>query len=137
MFEGLHGRQFDFRAHPIAPAGTKVINHDKPTARGTWAPHGVLGFYLGPAQQHYRCFSVWAVDTQSVRVTDTLAWLFDKVTLPNVGPHDIAIAAIKDLAAAISTLATAHPETAHLRQLQGPPDTILADLKAFVESFGP
>ena len=74
-FEGLHGRQFDFRAHPIAPAGTKVITHDKPTARGTWAPHGVLG---------YRCFSVWAVDTQSVRVTDTLAWLFDKVTLPNV-----------------------------------------------------
>ena len=136
-YEGLHGRQFDFRAHPIAPAGTKVIIHDKPTARGTWAPHGVLGFYLGPAQQHYRCFSVWSVSTQSIRVTDTLAWIFDKVVLPNVGPHDIALAAIKDLAAAISTLATSHPATAHLRQLHDSPDTMLKDLKAFVESFCP
>ena len=136
-YEGLHGRQFDFRAHPIAPAGTKVIIHDKPTARGTWASHGVLGFYLGPAQQHYRCFSVWAVDAQSIRVTDTLAWLLDKPLLPNIGPHDIAIAAIKDLAGAISTLAAAHPETAHLRQLNDPPHTMLADLTAFVQSFCP
>ena len=134
-YEGLHGRQFDFRAHPIAPAGTKVIIHDKPSARGTWAPHGVLSFYLGPAQQHYRCFSVWSVSTQSVRVTDTLAWIFDKVILPNVGPHDTVIAAIKDLATVISTLATSHPATAHLRQLHDPPHTMLNDLKAFVESF--
>ena len=45
-FEGLHGCQFDFRAHPIAPAGTKVHIHDKPTGRSSWAPHGVLGFIL-------------------------------------------------------------------------------------------
>ena len=136
-YEGLHGRQFDFRAHPIAPAGTKVIIHDKPTARGTWAPHGVIGFYLGPAQQHYRCFSVWSVDTQSIRVTDTLGWIFDKVVLPNIGPHDVAIAAIKDLAAAISTLAASHPATAHLRQLHELPHTMLQDLRAFVDSFCP
>ena len=136
-YEGLHGRQFDFRAHPIAPAGTKVIIHDKPTVRGTKAPHGVPGFYLGPAQQHYRCFSVWSVDTQSIRVTDTLGWIFDKVVLPNVGPHDVAIAAIKDLAAAISTLATSHPATAHSRQLHDVPHIMLKDLKAFVESFCP
>ena len=34
-FEGLHGCQLDFRAHPIAPAGTKVLIHDKPTGRLT------------------------------------------------------------------------------------------------------
>ena len=39
---------------------------------------------------------MWSVDTQTVRVTDTLAWLFDKLSLPNIGPHDIALAAIKD-----------------------------------------
>lgn len=96
-FEGLHGCQFDFRAHLIAPAGTKVLIHDKPTGRSSWAPHGVLGFYLGPAKHHYRCFNVWAVDTQANRVTDTLAWLLDKLSLPNIGPHDTALAAIKDL----------------------------------------
>lgn len=41
-FEGLHECQFDFRAHPIARAGTKVLIHDKPTGRSSWAPHGVL-----------------------------------------------------------------------------------------------
>ena len=58
-YEGLHGCNFDFRAHPIAPAGAKVLIHDKPSARESWAPHGVLGFYLGPSKHHYRCFDVW------------------------------------------------------------------------------
>ena len=44
--EGLHGCQLDFRAHPIAPAGTKVLIHDKPTERSSWAPHGVGSFHL-------------------------------------------------------------------------------------------
>ena len=59
------------------------------------------------------------------------------MVLPNVGPHDVAIAAIKDLAAAISTLATSHPATAHSRQLHDVPHIMLKDLKAFVESFCP
>ena len=136
-YEGLHRRQFDFRAHPIAPAGTKVIIHSKPTARGTWAPHGVLGFYLGLVQQHYHYFSVWAIETQSIRVTDTLAWILDKSQLPNVGLHDIALAATKDLAAAIMTIAASHPGTARLRQLNDPSHTMLADLKALLQSFSP
>ena len=136
-YEGLHGCQFDFRAHPIAPAGAKVIIHDKPTGRSSWAPHDVLGFYLGPAKKQYRCFNVRSVDTQTDRVTDTLAWLFDKLSLPNIGPHEIALAAIKDLTEALTSLAKAHPSTAHLRRLSDPPTTILSDLTAFVKSFYP
>ena len=30
-YTGLHGGAFDFAAHLIAPAGTKVVIHDKPT----------------------------------------------------------------------------------------------------------
>jgi hypothetical protein len=44
---------FDFNRTPLAPPGTKVIIHEKPATRGTWAPRAVEGWYLGPAQRHY------------------------------------------------------------------------------------
>ena len=34
---------FDFTCTPLAPPGTRVIVHEKPTQRRTWAPHGVDG----------------------------------------------------------------------------------------------
>jgi len=51
-YHGLHKAQFDFRAHPIAPAGTAILIHDKPDTRATWASHGTPGFYIGPALSH-------------------------------------------------------------------------------------
>jgi hypothetical protein len=47
---------FDFNHTPLAPPGTKVLIHEKPSIRGTWAPHAVEGWYRGPAQRHYRCY---------------------------------------------------------------------------------
>lgn len=44
---------FDFNATPLAPPGTKVLIHEKPNHRPTWAPHGSKGWYLGPALEHY------------------------------------------------------------------------------------
>ena len=43
----VHG-QFDFNKTPLAPPGTHVLVHEKPSNRGTWAPHAVAGWYLGP-----------------------------------------------------------------------------------------
>jgi hypothetical protein len=50
-YHGLNGSPFDFRAHPIAPAGTAILIHDKPDVRKSWAPHGhwePLVFILDP-----------------------------------------------------------------------------------------
>ena len=44
---------FDFNRTPMAPPGTRVILHEIPAKRGTWAPHGVDGWFLGPALDHY------------------------------------------------------------------------------------
>lgn len=104
-YAGLHGGAFDFAAHPIAPGGTKVVIHDKPNTRGSWAPHGTHGYYLGPAQLHYRCYRVWATATRSVRVTDTLAWFLQGLELPGPSPHDFICAAITDLTQAINNAA--------------------------------
>ena len=59
----LHGT-FDFSAHPIAPLGMRIVLHEKPHQRATWAPHGVEGFYLGPALNYYRCYRGWVIKTQ-------------------------------------------------------------------------
>ena len=58
-YEGIFGTKFDFLAHPIHPPGTKVLVLDPVTTRESWAPHGLLGFYLGPALQHYRSYRVY------------------------------------------------------------------------------
>ena len=46
---------FDFNCTPLAPPGTRVIVHEKPTQRCTWAPHGIDGWYIGPALDQYQC----------------------------------------------------------------------------------
>jgi hypothetical protein len=53
-YQALFGT-FDHNRHPLRPPGTKVIVHEKPHQRGSWDPHGKLGWYVGPALEHYRC----------------------------------------------------------------------------------
>ena len=107
-YAGIHGGQHNFRAHPIAPAGTRIIIHDKPANRASW-PHGVPGFYIGPAYQHYRCYTVWSTSTNSVRVTDTVAWFPEQYPMPQLSPADAIITAIKDLSTTLATYAAMKP----------------------------
>ena len=69
----IHGA-FDFNRTPLGPPGTRVLVHEKPSVRQSWAPHAVDGWYLGPAMLHYRCFQVWIISTSSLRIADTLSW---------------------------------------------------------------
>jgi hypothetical protein len=46
---------FDHNKTPLAPPGCKVLIHEKPDQRRSWDPHGVKGWYLGPAMEHYQC----------------------------------------------------------------------------------
>ena len=85
----------------MAPAGAKVVMHDKPDTRATWAPHGTHGYYLGPAQAHYRFYRVWATATKSIRITDTIAWFLQGLQIPGPSAHDLLRAAITDLTQAV------------------------------------
>ena len=101
-YHGLTGAKFDFRAHPIAPAGTAILIHEPPESRGSWASHGVPGFYLGPAVLHYRSHHVFVTATSATRITDTVAWFPETdITPPLPDTNEILIAAIKDLLHAI------------------------------------
>ena len=67
----IHG-PFDWSSTPLAPAGTKVVIHDRPNERASWAPHGDDGYYIGPALDHYRCYKVLVTKTHAIRTTDTV-----------------------------------------------------------------
>ena len=88
---------FDFNRTPLAPPGTKVLIHEKPNNRETWAAHGVEGWYLGPALNHYRCYRVYSTDTRAERIADTLAWFPTHVKMPTAESTEAAIAAAHDL----------------------------------------
>ena len=65
----LHG-EFNYNAMPLAPPGTQVIIHEKPTVRGAWASHGVKGWYLGPSMNHYMCHCLYVTKTRGERDSD-------------------------------------------------------------------
>lgn len=96
-YAGIHSGALDFTRHPIAPAGTRILIHDKPTVRSSWAPHGVPGYYLGPALQHYRSYRVWSSTSKATRISDTLAWFPSGFTVPGPSPHDNLLAAATTL----------------------------------------
>jgi hypothetical protein len=121
-YEGMFNKKYDFDAHPIAPVGIKVIVHDKPDNRASWDPHGVEGFYLGPALDHYRCWRAWIKSTRSVRVSDTMAWFPARVKMPGASPIDMLSAAVKDVSVALTRVADNEAVSQH-RQ---PYDTLQA-----------
>ena len=74
-WQQLHG-PFSYNATPFAPPGTQVLCFESSGKRSSWAPHGKLGYYLGPSMTgHYRCHRIWISETRDVRVTDTVQWL--------------------------------------------------------------
>ena len=135
-YAGIHGGSHDFRAQPIAPAGIKVLIHDKPSARASWASHGVEGFYLGPALQHYRCYHVYVPSTSTTRVTDTVQWFPHGFLMPDPSPHDIVTAAIADLSHALRAL-TSLPRSTHNDCQPILPSTITDNLHDLLRMYSP
>ena len=99
--EQLHGIH-DFNATPLAPPGTKCITHDKSSQRGTWAPHGQHGWYVGAAPKHYRCYQIYIPKTQGTQICDTAEFFPTHCKMPKVSSHDAAIYAANDLITALT-----------------------------------
>ena len=97
----VHGH-FDFNRTPLAPPGTFVLGHEKPSKRGTWDPHAVEAWYIGPAMDSYRCYKVWCIETRGTRIMDTIEWFPRHVTMPTHNATDLVLAAASDLAKALA-----------------------------------
>jgi hypothetical protein len=99
--------QYDFNRAPMARPGTRIIAHDTRSMRRTWAPHGQYGWYIGPAHEHYRCYTVYITKTRGNRIVETVDFFPDKFTLPFPSSQDLATQAASDL-----THALLHPQPA-------------------------
>jgi hypothetical protein len=99
--------QYDFNRAPMTPPGTRIIAHETPSSRRTWAPHGKDGCYIGPALEHYRCYTVYITETRGDRIVETVEFFHEKFTLPFPSAQDLAIQA-----AAYLTRALLHPQLA-------------------------
>ena len=88
---------YSFTSTPMAPPGTQIIVHEKPTQCGSWAPHGIEGWYLGPAMDHHKCYHTFLPSTQSERISDTIHFLHHNHIVPVPTPIELATEAAKTL----------------------------------------
>jgi hypothetical protein len=100
---------FDFNTTPLAPPGTRVVVHEKPTQRGSWDTRGIDGWYLGSAPQHYRCYRVYISKNASERHSDTVSFPPYNCPMPKASPADAASAAATALIHALHHPAPASP----------------------------
>ena len=98
---------FNYNRTPMAPPGTKILIHVKPSVRASWSPHGIDGWYLGPAMEHYRCYRVYATETAAERIADTIAWFPEHVKMPTASSSEVITAAAADIIHALQ-----HPSPA-------------------------
>jgi hypothetical protein len=94
---------FDYNRTPLAPIGTRTVVHQRTTQQGhtTFADHGVIGWSIGPAMNHYRHWTFYIPKTRDTRVSDTVVFLPEKYTMPATASSDRATAAIEELTEAL------------------------------------
>jgi hypothetical protein len=100
---------FDFNKAPLAPPGTCVIIHKQTSVRGTWSVHGTNGWYLRPAPEHYRCYTIYCSKTGSERIIDTVKFFPANIRMPRMSSADNATVAAKALTHALLNPAPAAP----------------------------
>jgi hypothetical protein len=93
--------QYDFNRAPMAPPGTRIIAHETPGRRRTWAPHGQYGCYIGPALEHYIYYTVYITKTRSSRIVKTVEFSPHKFKLPFHSSSELATQAGADLTHAL------------------------------------
>jgi hypothetical protein len=74
--------KYDFNIAPMTPPGTRIIAHETPGRRRTWAPHGQDGWYIGPALEHNICYTVYITKIRSNRIVETVEFPPHKFKLP-------------------------------------------------------
>jgi hypothetical protein len=92
---------YDFKRAPMAPPGTRIIAHETPSRRITWAPHGQYGWYIGPALEHYRCYTVYINKTRGERLVETVYFFLENFKLPFPSTQELDTKAATELTHAL------------------------------------
>jgi hypothetical protein len=87
----------DYNKTAFGTLGCKIIAHEKPGKRLTWAPYGQHGYSLGPTMHHYRCQNVYISTTASDRIVDTLEFFPHNYQMSQLSSTDRLLVAAKDM----------------------------------------
>ena len=98
--EQLNGT-FNFNKVTLAPPGKKIIAHEKPSQRTTWAPHRVNGCYLGLEPLHYISHTIYTTEEGGERILDTVHFLLSRIEIPTTNSVDQISQAAKYLTTAL------------------------------------
>ena len=89
--------KYDYNQHPLLPLGIKIIVHKKSTQRASWAHRGIVGWYLGPSLQYYRCHRVYCSAAGAERIIDTVKIIPHYGYAPSITAQDAVILATESL----------------------------------------
>ena len=99
----------NFNATPLAPPGTKILIYETPDQQRSWAPHGVDGWYIGPARKHYQCYCIYVPNMRAECVAKTFQFFPNKCPVPKLSSADNAARAAQELTKALLNPAPATP----------------------------
>ena len=95
---------FNYQRTPLALLGTKVIIHKRPDQRKLWDTHGLPGFLVNRAKDHFQSYQVSVTKTGATRISDAIKLLPTKYTMPKTSFNDPINAAFKEIAEALNNL---------------------------------
>lgn len=98
---------FNYNKTPLALPGTKVVVHEPPNKCRTWAAHGIKGWYVGPAPDHYRCHCVYIPQTRAEHITQSVEFFPHLYNLPFSSPKEAVIESAKNFS---EDLQNPHPQ---------------------------
>jgi hypothetical protein len=93
--------QYAYNRAPMVPLGTRIISHETPNSRRIWAPHGQDGWYIGPALENYRCYTIYITKTRSERVVETDDFCPTEIPFPFPSSKELETQAVKQLTHAL------------------------------------
>jgi len=93
--------QFDFNRNPLAPIGSEVQCHIKPSDGGMWEEHTTDGWLLGSSMEYYPAYRCYIQVTKARRVCDTVQFMHKYITQPTLAPGDMMSKTAHDLTKAL------------------------------------
>jgi hypothetical protein len=107
ILEGAH----DFNRVPWAPPGTRATIFNPPETRTSWGPRAIDAWYIGPAKQHYRCYSFYLPSTGGTRTSGQATFYPQHCAVPIETRMDETRRIAEQLVQAVKRLQ--HEQTAH------------------------
>ena len=92
---------FHFESTRIAPQGSSMLMHEKPSRRQTYAHNAKKELYLGPCLNHFFTYRGILPSTGGERMSDTVRFNHHAIGIPDLTPADRILEATRQLDDAI------------------------------------